>query len=143
VASHDDKSQGGQGSRPGGVRSHQPGAGKQTLVEQIVAPVVQRRAVDQRDETTVHAAASRGVATPASPLPFSDTLQRVFGRHDVSSIRDITAKIDLASDAAASKSTRGPAGKGFDKSLGATASDLEALCKDLLDKNVAAEKGAE
>lgn len=51
--------------------------------------------------------------------------------------RDITAEIDLASDAAASKSTRGPAGKGFDKSLGVTASDLEALCKDLLDKSIA------
>jgi hypothetical protein len=27
---------------------------------------------------------------------------------------------------------RGPAGKGFDKSLGVSATDLEALCKDLL-----------
>jgi hypothetical protein len=48
--------------------------------------------------------------------------------------RDITAEIDLASDASASKSTRGPAGKGFDKSLGVLASDLEAMCKDLLAK---------
>lgn len=56
--------------------------------------------------------------------------------------RDITAEIDLASDAAASKSTRGPAGKGFDKSLGVTASDLEALCEDLLDKSVATGNGA-
>ncbi|HEX3475671.1 MAG TPA: hypothetical protein VHT91_11645, partial [Kofleriaceae bacterium] len=55
--------------------------------------------------------------------------------------RDITAEIDLASDTAASKSTRGPAGKGFDKSLGVSASDLEALCKDVLDNGVAAGKG--
>jgi hypothetical protein len=55
--------------------------------------------------------------------------------------RDITAEIDLASDAAASKSTRGPAGKGFDKSLGISASDLEGLCKDLLDKNSTVRKG--
>jgi hypothetical protein len=55
--------------------------------------------------------------------------------------RDITADIDLASDAIASKSTRGPAGKGFDKSLGITANDLEALCKDLLAKKAAAEEG--
>jgi hypothetical protein len=55
--------------------------------------------------------------------------------------RDITVDIDLASDAAASKSTRGPAGKGFDKSLGVTAGDLEALCKDLLAKSAAAGKG--
>lgn len=41
--------------------------------------------------------------------------------------RDITDELDLASDAAARKSTRGPAGKGFDESLGVSASDLEAL----------------
>jgi hypothetical protein len=64
--------------------------GKRTLVEQIVAPVVQRRAGEGHSldhEATVHAAASQGIATPASPLPFSDVLQRAFGRHDVSSIR--------------------------------------------------------
>jgi hypothetical protein len=104
VASYEDKSQGSQGSRPG-VRSHQPAAGKQTLVEQIVAPAVQQRVAgqhDQHDETAVHAAASRGVATPASPLPFSDTLQRVFGRHDVSSIQAHTG-----SEAAASAQAMG------------------------------------
>jgi hypothetical protein len=42
------------------------------------------------------------------------------------------------SDATASKSTPGPAGKGFDKALSVSASDLEALCKDLLDKSVTA-----
>jgi hypothetical protein len=56
--------------------------------------------------------------------------------------RDITAEIDLASDAGASKSTRGPAGKRFDKSIGVSASDLESLCKDLLDKGGAAGKAA-
>jgi hypothetical protein len=50
--------------------------------------------------------------------------------------RDITGEIDLGSDASADKSTRGPAGKSFDKSLGVTANDLEALCKDLLAKSV-------
>jgi hypothetical protein len=55
---------------------------------------------------------------------------------------DITGEIDLASDATASKSTRGPAGKGFDKSLGVSATDLEAMCKDLLDRTVAASKEA-
>jgi hypothetical protein len=56
--------------------------------------------------------------------------------------RDITGEIDLASDATASKSTRGPAGKGFDKSLGVSASDLEALCKELLANEMATGKGA-
>jgi hypothetical protein len=46
--------------------------------------------------------------------------------------QDITNEIDLATDAMAGKHTRGPAGKGFDRSLGATANDLEAVCKDLL-----------
>ena len=36
--------------------------------------------------------------------------------------RDVTAEIDLDSDASANKSTRGPAGKGFDESLGVSAS---------------------
>jgi hypothetical protein len=54
--------------------------------------------------------------------------------------RDITDELDLASDAFASKSSRGPAGKGFDHSLGATASDLEALCNDLLKSNPVPEK---
>ncbi|HEX8112293.1 MAG TPA: DUF4157 domain-containing protein, partial [Kofleriaceae bacterium] len=60
------------------------------MAEKIVAPMVQQRAANKpepSDEATVHAAASRGVATPASSLPFSDTLQRVFGRHDISVIQ--------------------------------------------------------
>lgn len=55
--------------------------------------------------------------------------------------RDITDEIDLASDASAATSTRGPAGKGFDNSLGASASDLEAMCKDLLEKSATAGEG--
>jgi hypothetical protein len=54
---------------------------------------------------------------------------------------DITGQIDFASDATADKSTRGPAGKGFDKSLGVYASDLEALCKELLAKELATGRG--
>jgi uncharacterized protein DUF4157 len=80
---------GSTGARPD-ERSQHPAPGKQTLVEQVFAPVVQQRAADrpaQRDETTVHAAASRGIATASSPLPFSGTIQRAFGRHDVSSIQ--------------------------------------------------------
>lgn len=45
----------------------------------------------------MHAAASRGVATPASRLPFSDALQRAFGRHDVSSIQAHTGREAAAS----------------------------------------------
>jgi hypothetical protein len=56
--------------------------------------------------------------------------------------RDITSEIDLGSDASASKSTRGPAGKKFDESLGIAADDLEALCKELLANKTAAAKGA-
>jgi hypothetical protein len=56
--------------------------------------------------------------------------------------RDITGAIDLGSDAAATNFTRGPAGKGFDKSLGISATDLEGLCKGLLAQGVAAGEGA-
>lgn len=99
MASYADKSGYAQGSPPQ-VRSHAAAPGKQTLVEQIVAPVVQRRAADKHDpsgEATVRVAASRGVATPASRLPFSDALQRAFGRHDISSIQAHTGPEAAAS----------------------------------------------
>jgi hypothetical protein len=41
----------------------------------------------------------------------------------------------------ASKSTCGPAGKGFDQSLGVSANDLETLCKDLLGKSIETGRG--
>ncbi|TMQ15512.1 MAG: DUF4157 domain-containing protein [Deltaproteobacteria bacterium] len=96
--------QGSLGSQPG-EGSGQPTPGKQTLVEHVFAPVVQQRAADQHDrsdETTVHTAASRGVATPSSPLPFSNTIQRAFGRRDVSAIQAHTG-----AEAAASAQTMG------------------------------------
>jgi hypothetical protein len=46
--------------------------------------------------------------------------------------RDITTEIDMSTDAAATKATRGPADKKFDESLGVTAGDLERLIKSLL-----------
>lgn len=46
--------------------------------------------------------------------------------------RDIVDEVDLTSDRPEFAKTRGPAGKNFDESLGLTASDLEGLCKDLL-----------
>jgi hypothetical protein len=39
------------------------------------------------DGPVVHAAASRGVATSATALPYADQIQRSFGHHDVSSIQ--------------------------------------------------------
>lgn len=106
MLSYADKSRGSQGSRSE-TASHQATPGKQTLVEQVFtpAPVVQQHAADQHeksDETAVHAAAQRGAATPASRLPFSDTIQGAFGRHDVSSILAHTSP-----EAAASAQTMG------------------------------------
>jgi Novel toxin 21/Domain of unknown function (DUF4157) len=106
VVSYADKPRGSQGSRSE-TGSHEATLGKQTLVEQVFAPapVVQQHAAtppDNNDETTVHAAAQRGVATPVSRLPFSDTIQRAFGRHDVSSIQAHTG-----SEAAASAQAMG------------------------------------
>ena len=62
--------------------------------------MVQQRTADKHapsDGATVHAAASQGVATPASRLPFSDTIQCAFGRHDVSSIQAHTGPEAAAS----------------------------------------------
>jgi hypothetical protein len=82
------------------VQPSTPGRG--TLVEQSPAPVVQQRASGQASEATVHDAASRGVATPASPLPFANSIQRAFGRHDISAVQAHTG-----SDAAASAHAMG------------------------------------
>src|SRR3954447_8428460 len=74
--------------------------GKQTLVEPASSSMVQRRSAERsapRDETTTRAAASRGIATPGSSLPFSAAVQRAFGRHDISSIQ-----ADVGIDAASS-----------------------------------------
>jgi len=88
------------------ARDHQPqGAvqarataapGKQTLVDQLSAVPVQRRASGDA-EANVHAAAERGVATPASALPFQGSIQRAFGRHDISSIQAHTGPEAAAS----------------------------------------------
>ena len=61
--------------------------GKRSLVEQAHLPAVQRHGGGEPPQEAVHAAAARGVATPASSLPFSDTIRRAFGRHDVSSVQ--------------------------------------------------------
>ena len=74
----------------GPATAHHVGPGKQTLVEQIAGPVVQQDAARRNhanDEASVHAAASQGIATPASPLPYADTIQRAFGRHDISTVQ--------------------------------------------------------
>jgi hypothetical protein len=72
-------SDGGHGAGPA------PSPGKRTLTEAL--PPVQRQATGPAPEQ-VHAAAARGVDTPATTLPFADRIQASFGpRHDVSSIK--------------------------------------------------------
>jgi len=48
-------------------------------------------------EASVHAAAAQGIATPSSRLPHSDTIQRLFGRHDISSVHAHTGPEAAAS----------------------------------------------
>ena len=108
----------------GHAGSPAPGPGKQTLVELIPAPVQRRQGgapaeaefrpsaletewagwiqrVAGREPpngaSTVHAAAAQGVATPASTLPHAETIQRSFGRHDVSSVQAHTGPEAAAS----------------------------------------------
>lgn len=96
-------------------RHADPGPGKRTLTEALPAPatagtpvqrstsgnaahapppMLQRRFAIQRAATSaaenpadVHAAAARGTATSATQLPHFERIQRVFGRHDVSSVK--------------------------------------------------------
>ena len=81
----------GAGS-PGAEVPRGMGPGKQTLVEQIAVPAapppaVQQRAKGETPAAEVHGAASRGIATPSAPLPHASSIQRAFGRHDISSVQ--------------------------------------------------------
>jgi Domain of unknown function (DUF4157)/ADP-ribosyltransferase exoenzyme len=79
------------------VQAHTSMPGKSTLVEQILAPEVQQRGTGEQADSAVHAAASRGVATPSSPLPFAGSIQRAFGRHDISGVQAHTGSEAAAS----------------------------------------------
>jgi hypothetical protein len=101
--------QGRDGPQQGRLRSTYVGspgaegplaAGKRSLVEQTFGARaaggssaagdtgVQRRATTAGPALpAVHEAAAQGVATPSSPLPYASTIERAFGRHDVSSIQ--------------------------------------------------------
>jgi peptidoglycan hydrolase-like protein with peptidoglycan-binding domain len=80
--------------------------GKRTLVAQAQMPAVQMHGGgNEQPEGAVHAAAARGVASPGSALPFGSTIQRAFGRHDVSAVQAHT----------------GPEAKRSAKSMGADA----------------------
>jgi hypothetical protein len=77
-----------------------PLVGKQTLTAQACPPdsAVQRKeASTDGDDTQVHRLAAHGIATPASPLPRLGTIQRLFGRHDVSAVQAHTGADATAS----------------------------------------------
>ena len=64
-------------------------AGKRTLVDQLDATssMVQRKAIaTAAAPEAVHVAAAHGTADTPGSLPYGDTIQRAFGRHDVSRI---------------------------------------------------------
>lgn len=96
-----------------------PAPGKRTLAEQLPGTAtgapVQRvasgggprpmaRGDAAGDAAAIHASAERGVATASSPLPHAETIQRLFGRHDISAIQAHTG-----ADAAASARAMGAA----------------------------------
>jgi hypothetical protein len=91
-------------SAPG--RSDGPSPGKRTLVETAHGGVVQRKETGEAPRSGVHAAAERGTVGPGGPLPHAETIQRLFGRHDVSGMRAHT-------DGAAQQANRDIRAKGF------------------------------
>jgi hypothetical protein len=80
--------------------------GPRPTIEDLFRGSVQLRAMlgDAGAENTaaIHASAQRGIATSASPLPHAETIQRSFGRHDISGIQAHTG-----ADAAASARAMG------------------------------------
>jgi len=99
---------GTKGDATGAIATNTPG--KRTLTQGLPtspaggatsrSSVVQRNtgmSAQARDATKVHASAEQGITTPVSPLPHAESIQRLFGRHDVSSVQ-----AHLGADAAAS-----------------------------------------
>src|SRR4051794_7763659 len=80
-------------------RTLEPSPGKRTLAAPAQVGVVQRRAGEAATQD-VHAAASRGIASPATTLPYLHEIQASFGaHHDVASIQ---AHVGAGATAAAS-----------------------------------------
>jgi hypothetical protein len=81
--------------RSSGTSVLQPGTaipGKSTLIEATLRQsdvLVQRRATEGADQNSarVHATAERGLAGATEPLPHGTTIQRLFGRHDISGVK--------------------------------------------------------
>lgn len=61
------------------------------------APIQRAATGAEPDTADIHASAARGIATPASPLPHADHIQRLFGRHDISGIKAHTGAAATAS----------------------------------------------
>lgn len=64
--------------------------GKQTLVEAVVQRKPGAGAAEPGDEQasgSVRTAAAQGISGGAQELPFASTIQRLFGRHDVSGVQ--------------------------------------------------------
>lgn len=61
--------------------------GKHTLTDQHFGGRAPGHDAGEPDPAAVRASAQRGIATPASPLPHAETIQRLFGRHDISGIQ--------------------------------------------------------
>ena len=84
------------------TRAAEPSPGKRTLTERAYGAAIQRHAEASAQPATddVHAAAARGIESPATSLPFMDRIQASFGRqHDLTSIQ---AHVGGAATAAAS-----------------------------------------
>ena len=88
---------------------------------------VQRAAAGAPAEAaaTVHAAAARGTATPASKLPHADRIQRAFGRHDISGIHAHTG-----GDAAASAHAMGASAYATGNHVVLGSSDLHTVAHE-------------
>jgi hypothetical protein len=77
------------------------GVGGQSVQRKPVDPgysdIAEAALVDASDSSAVQHAAATGVASGGGPLPYGDTIQRLFGRHD---IRGIEAHIGGAAETA-------------------------------------------
>ena len=72
-------------------------SGPRPTLQNLFGTVQRKEGGAEPAPAAVHASAQRGIATSASPLPHAESIQRLFGRHDISKIQAHTG-----ADAAAS-----------------------------------------
>lgn len=118
------------GGRSGTPPAERIASQRQLATQHLRRPVQQKLGGPERssaDAESTHASAERGVSGPASALPHMDSIQRAFGRHDVSQIE---AHVGSEADAATQEMGAKAYASGNQVALGSGGTDLHTVAHE-------------